>query len=329
MDYKDAGVDIEAADSLVDWLKSQSSDEPHRNLKVSGIGGFASLFRVPIDQYKKPLLVSCTDGVGTKLKLAFDCKSYIGIGQDLVAMCVNDLVTLGAQPLFFLDYFSTGRLNLDQAKEFLSGVKAACLESDCLLIGGETAEMPGFYPSGEFDCAGFSVGIVEEAEAWGAHLVQSEDCVVGVSSSGFHSNGYSLLRKLFEKDMKDYSQELMTPTRLYPKLVNSVKKIGIHSSAHITGGGIENLGRVIPDGMGVDLKNWDFPEIYKEVEKRSGLTKLELMKTFNCGIGFAFILPQNKVSLLKEEITKHGYRAIDLGKIQESQKKIIYPSEVN
>ena len=203
MDYKQAGVDVAAGDALVDWLKSTNPKKfPHQDKIVSGIGGFAALFRADFSKMKEPCLVSCTDGVGTKVKLAAEFGRYREVAQDLVAMCVNDMVCCGAQPLFFLDYYATGKLQLDAAKDFLSGVRDACHESDCALIGGETAEMPGVYHEKDFDCAGFAVGVVDKPEALGPHRVKVGDRLLGLASSGFHSNGYSLLRKVFAEDLK-------------------------------------------------------------------------------------------------------------------------------
>lgn len=301
MDYKSAGVDIDAAEELVGWLRSQPEDAMHKDLKVEGIGGFASLFRIPKD-VSNPCMVSCTDGVGTKLKIAFEFKKYRSVGQDLVAMCVNDLVTLGARPLFFLDYFSTGQLDLNITKEFLSGVIEACKESECSLVGGETAEMPGFYPKGEFDCAGFSVGVVDEKKVWTKNRVKAGDKVFAVKSSGFHSNGYSLLRKVFENSMSEYSETLAIPTRLYVKPVLKLiqNQTEIHSAAHITGGGMENVARVIPDGLSWEVPQFEMPPIYQEIKKRTGISNRELLRTFNCGVGFVLIAPKESRSSILE-----------------------------
>ncbi|RYZ64506.1 MAG: phosphoribosylformylglycinamidine cyclo-ligase, partial [Proteobacteria bacterium] len=226
IDYKASGVDVEAGDELVEWLKESGSKtrSPHADRLVSGIGGFAAMFRIGFPEMKKPCLVSSTDGVGTKIKLAAQFKMYEGVGQDLVAMCINDLVCCGAQPLFFLDYYATGKLELEAAKSFLTGVRNACHASGAALIGGETAEMPGVYHGDDFDAAGFSVGIVDEEKALGRHRVSVGDHVIGVSSSGFHSNGYSLLRKVFEGDLEEWREILMTPTHLYASLVLELAK---------------------------------------------------------------------------------------------------------
>ena len=278
MDYKSAGVDIDAGEALVDWLKSQAPENPpHKNRLVSGIGGFSALFRAGFPQMESPCLVSATDGVGTKLKVATYFEDYSTIGQDLVAMCVNDLICCGAQPLFFLDYYACGKLDLDQAKSFLKGLQNACVESDCSLIGGETAEMPGVYKPGDFDCAGFSVGVVDEKKTLGSHKVKSGDVLIGVASSGFHSNGFSLIRKIFENDFDSFKSQLLKPTELYVKLGLQVRE-QVNAMAHITGGGMDNILRVIPDFTAVQLEHWDVPEIFKEAQKRA---KLETEKTPN------------------------------------------------
>ncbi|MCB0394317.1 MAG: phosphoribosylformylglycinamidine cyclo-ligase [Bdellovibrionales bacterium] len=315
MDYKSAGVNIDTAEELVSWLQENQDDATHKELRVEGIGGFASLFRLPSGM-KNPCIVSCTDGVGTKLKLAFEFKDYESVGVDLVAMCVNDMATVGAQPLFFLDYFSIGKLELDIAKPFLAGVMKACRESHCLLIGGETAEMPGFYPKGEFDCAGFAVGVVDGSEAWGKNRVKEGDRLYGIRSSGFHSNGYSLIRKIFEKDIGEHIDVLKRPTRLYVKPVLDLLKdrVEIHAAAHITGGGFDNVGRVIPKGLGWKVPKFEFPEIYREVKSRTGLDDRKILKTFNCGFGFILIAPEDS----RQSIEKAFGEIHDFGLIAKS-----------
>jgi len=322
LSYKDAGVDVEAGDQLVDWLAEEASaqqaskSQPHQARIVSGIGGFASLFRIDFPEMKKPCIVTCTDGVGTKVKLASQFQRYKGVGQDLVAMCVNDLICTGGSPLIFLDYYATGELKLAGAKEFLSGVREACHESNCALVGGETAEMPGVYHQGDFDCAGFAVGIVDQDQAWGPHRVQAGDQIVGVSSSGFHSNGYSLLRKVFEKDLDAWADQLLIPTALYVKLTEEVKtKVSVHAAAHITGGGIENIPRVLPSHLKATLKEWEIPTPFLEVQKRTGLSRDELLKTLNSGLGFCFVVSPQDVDLVKQCIQKHGFKAMDVGEV--------------
>jgi phosphoribosylformylglycinamidine cyclo-ligase len=318
LDYKSAGVDVEAGDALVDWLKESRTPMPHAERLVSGIGGFAALFRIGFPEMKKPCLVSSTDGVGTKIKLAAQFKMYDGVGQDLVAMCVNDLVCVGAQPLFFLDYYATGRLELEAAKEFLGGVRRACIESGAALIGGETAEMPGVYHGNDFDAAGFSVGIVDEDAALGAHRVSIGDRVIGVSSSGFHSNGFSLLRRVFEDEIANEDLEtvkrLMTPTHLYSNLVLELFRAGsLNACANITGGGMENIPRVLPKGVVLPLLDWAWPEDFGTVQDRAGLSRIEMLRTLNCGIGLAFVVSPSQVNAVEAAILRHGYRAIPLG----------------
>jgi phosphoribosylformylglycinamidine cyclo-ligase len=316
--YKKSGVDVDAGDALVDWLALEENKKPlpHADQIVSGIGGFASLFRASFSQYKKPCLVTCTDGVGTKVKLASQFRRYDGIGQDLVAMCVNDLICTGGDPLLFLDYYATGKLDLDDAKAFLKSVREACRQSDCALVGGETAEMPGVYAQNDFDCAGFAVGVVDEEKAWGPRWVQDGDQVLGISSSGFHSNGYSLLRKVFEKDLSDWVEVLLKPTALYVKLIQELKtQIEIHAAAHITGGGIENVNRVLPAQLSWKMKTWAWPSLFHEVQKRTGLSTEEMQKTLNCGIGFVLILPASQIALASQVIQKQGYQVYDLGSL--------------
>ncbi|MGE0634482.1 MAG: phosphoribosylformylglycinamidine cyclo-ligase, partial [Pseudobdellovibrionaceae bacterium] len=289
IDYRKSGVDQERGDALVEWLKSSGPKTfPHQKQIVSGIGGFAALFRAPFQGMKSPCIVSSTDGVGTKVKLATHFQKFDTVGQDLVGMCVTDLICCGATPLFFLDYYATGKLNLPEAKSFLGGLRDACHISGCALIGGETAEMPGVYQNGDFDCAGFAIGVVDEPEALGPHLVQEGDCVIGVSSSGFHSNGYSLLRRIFADDMDKWRDLLLTPTALYAPLMKALLedpsvKPNVRAAAHITGGGIENVPRILPENTAWKMKLWKLPDPFVEAQKRAGLTEDSLYETFNCG----------------------------------------------
>jgi phosphoribosylformylglycinamidine cyclo-ligase len=313
-DYRSSGVDVEAGDALVDWLQNQNQTQIHQNRIVSGIGGFASLFRADFPEMKKPCLVTCTDGVGTKVKLASQFNEYAGVAQDCVAMCVNDLICTGGRPLLFLDYYATGKLNLSAAQDFLSGVKAACAESLCALVGGETAEMPGVYAEKDFDCAGFAVGIVDEDNALGAHRVRSGDRLLGVSSSGFHSNGYSLLRKIFADDLAEWKDVLLKPTALYVKLMAELQKTcELHAAAHITGGGIENIPRVLPPHLTWKPKYWTFPAIFQEVQKRTQMSDDEMRKTLNCGIGFVLVLPEKFYAAAAAIVMQQGFTTYDLG----------------
>lgn len=318
MDYKKAGVDIEAGDQLVSWLKSnQPKKWPHQERLVSGIGGFSALFRADFKDMEKPCLVSATDGVGTKLKVAHQFESYESVAQDLVAMCLNDMICCGAQPLFFLDYFATGKLQLDQAKSFLNGVQEACIEGDCALIGGETAEMPGMYTNGEFDCAGFSVGVVDEVKTLGAHLVQEGDLLIGVSSNGFHSNGFSLLRKVFESDLENWKDELLKPTALYIKLAKTLFQYdSLHAMAHITGGGMDNILRVLPKGSQVHLSFWDIPSAFVEVKRRAKMSWRSLLQTLNCGIGLVLVVSPKDRDLYLKIISDFGFEGSVISKVK-------------
>ena len=318
LNYKAAGVDVDAGDALVDWLKDTSPKSfPHQDKLVSGIGGFAAVFRLQFPEMKKPCLVSSTDGVGTKIKLAAQFKKYDTVGQDLVAMCVNDLVCAGAQPLFFLDYYASGKLELEAAKEFLGGVRRACHESGCALIGGETAEMPGVYHGNDFDAAGFSVGIVDEEKILGSHLVSVGDRVIGVSSSGFHSNGFSLLRKVFENDLDSWRETLMRPTHLYSKLALDLAGRGlVRAIANITGGGMENIPRILPKGTVLPLLDWSWPEPFCVVQDRTGMSRLEMLKTLNCGIGLALVVKPEHVNQVEDLIARHEYKSYPLGTLE-------------
>lgn len=322
--YRDAGVDVEAGDELVDWLVESSPSgsgavqSPRADQIVSGIGGFAAVFRAQFSHMKKPCLVAATDGIGTKILLAAQTQRYREVAQDLVAMCVNDLVCSGAEPLFFLDYYATSKLDPQAAKEFLSGVRDACHSVGCALIGGETAEMPGVYKPGDFDAAGFSVGVVDEEKMLGPKRVAVGDQVIGVSSSGFHSNGFSLLRRVFEKDLDQWVDQLLTPTALYVNLVLELlrsNKVGVKAVAHITGGGMENIPRVLPLGTEVKLVDWAWPDAFIEVQDRASLSREEMLKTLNCGVGLAIVCAAQDVRDVEATIAKHGFRSIPLGRV--------------
>lgn len=327
INYKSSGVDVEAGDSLVDWLKESSpKTSPHADRLISGIGGFAAIFRAGFPEMKKPCLVSSTDGVGTKIKLASQFESYEGVGQDLVAMCVNDLVCCGAKPLFFLDYYATGKLELNAAQSFLKGVRSACHESECALIGGETAEMPGLYHGNDFDAAGFSVGIVDEDKILGAHRVRAGFKVIGIESSGFHSNGFSLLRKVFEHDLEKWRETLMRPTHLYARVAMELNDQALVGAiANITGGGMENIPRVMPKGTVLPLIDWAWPEEFIEVQDRSGLSRVEMLKTLNCGIGLVLIVEPANVAQVEAIIAKHKYKSIALGTLADAKDKNAEP----
>lgn len=324
IDYKSSGVNVEIGDEVVDWLKEEENSRPSifKNNMIEGIGGFASLFRWDFSKMKKPCLVTCTDGVGTKVKIASYFNDYSKVGQDLVAMCVNDLICTGAQPLLFLDYYATGKLKIEMARAFLAGVREACEESQCALVGGETAEMPGVYQENDFDCAGFAVGVVDEDQALGSHRVKVGDCVIGISSSGFHSNGYSLLRKVFANDLDKWRDDLLRPTFLYARVAKKImEKAEVHAFAHITGGGVENIPRIIPEGYEWEMMEWEIPSLFKEVQQRTGLTDFELKRTLNCGVGFVVVLPEKEKEIVCEIIKSEGYSFFNLGTIRKKNVK--------
>ena len=310
MDYKKAGVDIEKAEGLVTWLKEAV-------FKGKPLGSdFCSYFPFFAEKYKDPVLTSSTDGVGTKAKLASYYSQWDTIGQDLVAMCVNDLICSGSKPLFFLDYYSCGQLNTHQVKEFLSGVNRACKETRCPLLGGETAELPGLYKTNDFDCAGFVLGVVERSDILGSHRVKPGDAILALKSSGFHSNGYSLLRKLYSspEDLSEQKSALMEPTRLYTFLVPHLKTLkGLKAIAHITGGGLNNISRIIPEGLTTRLQPWTVPSCFLEVKQRGKLSWESLLTTFNCGLGLILVLSEKQDFLDKNLISKD--HIIDLGRV--------------
>ncbi len=314
MDYNKSGVDTKRAHQLVSWIKEQSQGH-HRSRIIDGVGGYASLFQIQFPNMKEPCLASSTDGVGTKLKLALQYSSLQSLGQDLVAMCVNDLLCVGAQPLFFLDYYACGQLNSDHAKDFLTGIKKACDESLCALTGGETAQMPGVYQNDDFDCAGFAVGIVDRQDIIGAHRVQKGDRLLALASQGFHSNGYSLLRKIFQQDLDQWASELLRPTMLYTKVFSSVLKGKVHALAHITGDGMDNILRVVPAGSQVQLKAWKLPQPFLEVKKRTGMSWIDLMKTLNCGVGLVAFVSSEQISSLKKSLKNLNVSHFEIGEV--------------
>lgn len=325
--YKQAGVDIEAGDSLVRWIQKTNNMHAHAQRITAGVGGFAALFDGRFPEMKNPQLVACTDGVGTKVKLAVELNRFAEVGQDLVAMSVNDLICSGAEPLFFLDYYATGKLELEKAQQFLSGVIKACRESGCALIGGETAEMPGVYHQGDFDCAGFAVGVVDQDKILGSHRVQPADLLVGIGSSGFHSNGFSLVRKLWKDDAKDWAEQLLAPTVLYPAVAKELKKIsGLKALAHITGGGMDNILRVLPKHLGAALKGWELPELFQEAQRRGKIPWSDLLRTFNCGIGLVAVVEPASQAEVERIVRNQNLRLIDVGVVENmKQQKWTWP----
>ncbi|WP_282151307.1 phosphoribosylformylglycinamidine cyclo-ligase [Ruegeria atlantica] len=326
--YADAGVDIDAGNALVDRIKP-AAKRTNRSGVMSGLGGFGALFDLKDAGYQDPILVGATDGVGTKLRIAIDTGVVDGVGIDLVAMCVNDLICQGAEPLFFLDYFATGKLDTDTAARIIEGIAEGCVQSGCALIGGETAEMPGMYPDGDFDLAGFSVGAMER----GAHLpagVQDGDVLLGLASNGVHSNGYSLVRKLVEISGLGWDaaspfsdgtlgEALLTPTRLYVKpALQAIRAGGVHALAHITGGGLtENLPRVLPEGLGaeIDLNAWDLPPVFRWMAETGGIVEAEMLKTFNCGIGMIVACEADRADDLAALLADAGETVARIGTV--------------
>ncbi len=327
LSYKDAGVDIEAGNALVDRIKGVVK-KTRRPEVMSGLGGFAGLCSLPT-KYKEPILVSGTDGVGTKLRLAMDLNKHDTIGIDLVAMCVNDLIVCGAEPLFFLDYYATGKLDVDVATSVVTGIGEGCQQSGCALVGGETAEMPGMYHGGDYDLAGFCVGVAEKEELIDGSKVKAGDVIVGIQSSGLHSNGYSLARKILEVSKADLSEELegktladalMAPTRIYVKpVLKLLETVDVHSICHITGGGVyENIPRVLPENTKVILDGsaWKRPAIYDWLQAKGNVDWHEMHLTFNCGLGMIVVLPEDKAQQAIDILNAEGETATLVGRIE-------------
>jgi len=323
--YRDAGVDIEAGNRLVDVIKP-SVKRTHRPGVIGGLGGFGGLFELPEGQWRQPVFVSGTDGVGTKLRLAIDLNDPDTVGIDLVAMCVNDIVVTGAEPLWFLDYFATGKLDVDHAARVIQGIAAGCLEAGAALLGGETAEMPGMYQAGDFDLAGFAVGVVDKPKLIEPSKVQVGDAIVGIGSSGPHSNGYSLIRKILERDSIDspfgdstLGKTLLTPTRIYVKtLLDVVANHDVHGMAHITGGGLtENIPRCLPTGVKAVITEsaWNAPEIFDWIKRTGNVTDDSMWLTFNCGIGMAVVVPADEASAVVSRLVAAGESASVIGQI--------------
>lgn len=325
--YADAGVSIDAGNALVDRI-GPAAARTRRPGTLSALGGFGALFDLKSAGFEDPILVSATDGVGTKLRIAIDCGIYDSVGIDLVAMCVNDLICQGAEPLFFLDYFATGRLSVDAAAQVVEGIAEGCLRSGCALIGGETAEMPGMYADGDFDLAGFAVGAMERGASLPAQ-VQQGDVVLGLASDGVHSNGFSLVRRIAEQagigfsDPAPFSdttlgKALLTPTRLYVKpLLAAFKQSGIHALAHITGGGLtENLPRVLPKELGADITpGWPRPAVFDWLQDTGPVTSDEMLRTFNCGIGMCVVVAPEHADAIGATLQAEGETVHVLGKI--------------
>ena len=329
LSYKDAGVDIDAGNALVERIKGVAK-RTRRPEVMGGLGGFGALCRIPAG-YREPILVSGTDGVGTKLRLAIDLKKHDTVGIDLVAMCVNDLIVQGAEPLFFLDYYATGKLDVDTAAAVVTGIGAGCEQSNCALVGGETAEMPGMYEGEDYDMAGFCVGVVEASEIIDGSKVAAGDALIALAPSGPHSNGFSLIRKILEVSKADVQQPLgdstlanalLAPTRIYVKpVLKLLKNCEVHALSHITGGGFwENIPRVLPENTKavIDGSSWQWPEVFNWLQKSGNVETYEMYRTFNCGVGMIIALPQAQVDAALALLKAEGENAWLIGQIEQA-----------
>jgi phosphoribosylformylglycinamidine cyclo-ligase len=328
--YRSAGVDIDAGDALVEAIKPLAKATARAGCDA-GLGGFAALFDLKAAGFRDPILLATTDGVGTKLKIAIAANRHTTIGQDLVAMCVNDLVVQGAEPLFFLDYFATGKLEVAKATEIVAGIARACKEVGCALIGGETAEMPGMYAGGDYDLAGFAVGAVERGQALDGSLVAEGDIVLGMASSGLHSNGFSLVRRVVERGGFDYAkpapfapgtslaEALLVPTRLYVNACRAAMKAGgAHAFAHITGGGlVDNIPRVLPGHLAaeIDATRWPLPPVFRWLAESATIARAEMARTFNCGVGMVAIVAPGSIAAARAAMEAAGERVAEIGRI--------------
>ena len=333
--YRDAGVDIDAGDELVERIKPLVK-RAQRPEVLAGIGGFGALVEVPIDRYKRPVLVSGTDGVGTKLRLAIDAGRHDTIGIDLVAMCANDVVVQGAEPLFFLDYYATGKLRVDVAESVIRGIVEGCTQAGAALVGGETAEMPGIYYGDDYDLAGFCVGVVEKDGIIDGRNTQDGDAIIGLASSGPHSNGYSLIRKIValagsnvdqELEGRPLIQRLLAPTRIYVKpLLELIRAVPVKGLAHITGGGLtDNIPRVLPDGFEVVLqrKAWHRDPIFDWLQQHGRMALPEMYRTFNCGIGMIAVVPRDKAAAAISLLNARGEKATLIGEVRKGTRGVV------
>ncbi|BCQ36074.1 MULTISPECIES: phosphoribosylformylglycinamidine cyclo-ligase [Erwiniaceae] len=337
LSYKDAGVDIDAGNALVDRIKGVVK-KTRRPEVMGGLGGFGALCALP-QKYREPILVSGTDGVGTKLRLAMDLKRHDTIGIDLVAMCVNDLVVQGAEPLFFLDYYATGKLDVDTAASVITGIAEGCSQSGCALVGGETAEMPGMYHGEDYDVAGFCVGVVEKSEIIDGSKVADGDVLIALGSSGPHSNGYSLVRKILEVSKTDpettqlegktLSDHLLAPTRIYVKnILSLIEQVDVHAIAHLTGGGFwENIPRVLPDNTQavLDESSWEWPAVFGWMQQAGNVSRFEMYRTFNCGVGMVIALSPADADKAVQLMTDAGEKAWKIGviKASDSEERVV------
>lgn len=333
LNYKSAGVDIDAGNELVERIKPIAAKTRTAGV-LAGLGGFGSMFELPLDRYQNPILVSGTDGVGTKLKLAIDLGIHHTVGIDLVAMCVNDIIVQGAEPLFFLDYFATGKLDVDTAASVIEGIGNGCEQAGAALVGGETAEMPGMYADGEYDLAGFCVGIVEKSKVLDGSKVKAGDKLIGIASSGPHSNGYSLIRKIIAHSHSALTDDfhgqtlgaaLLEPTRIYVKsLLTLLHKVPVHALAHITGGGLtENLPRVLPAGIHAHIKlsSWQFPDIFQWLQKQGNVSQADMLTTFNCGIGMIVCVAAEDEQAALAELSQSGETVFSIGELVAAEGK--------
>ena len=327
--YRSAGVDIDAGEDLIQKIKSDVSLTHNENV-IGDIGGFAGMYRLP-KEFKNPIMVACTDGVGTKVALAQEYGNLKGIGQDLVAMCVNDLIICGAKPLFFLDYYATSKLRVDEASIVIKSISKACIDSGCSLLGGETAEMPGHYIDNNFDLAGFSVGCVEEDKIISSENVSVGNLLIGIESSGPHSNGFSLIRKILNNydgplNLKEQMIiEALSPTLLYPKVIlNILEKYQVNSMSHITGGGLrENLPRSVPKNLSVEIdsESWQMPPIFEWLKSDGNILQHDMYRIFNCGIGLVLIVNEVDVDPIMKEISLNDLNSFIIGRVMEKNQK--------
>ena len=326
--YRDAGVDIDAGATLVQRIGDDVA-RTHRPGMLGGLGGFGGLFELPVDRYRHPVLVSGTDGVGTKLRLALDTGQHDGIGIDLVAMCVNDVIVTGAEPLFFLDYYATGRLDVDIAEQVIRGIAAGCREAGAGLIGGETAEMPDMYAEGDYDLAGFCVGVVERDALIDGQSIQPGDQLIGIASAGVHANGYSLVRRILERapgaleqtlDGRNLGEWLLAPTRIYARAIRHLIADGpVRGLCHITGGGLtDNLPRILPPGLTADINvtSWEWPALFHWLQQTGEVSTPEMRRTFNCGVGMVVVVPAGQADAAMKRLQAEGETAWHLGHVR-------------
>ncbi|MEX0430937.1 phosphoribosylformylglycinamidine cyclo-ligase [Spiribacter insolitus] len=332
--YRDAGVDIDAGADLVERIKGDVA-ATRRPGMVGALGGFGGLFELPVDRYRQPVLVAGTDGVGTKLRLALETGRHDGIGIDLVAMCVNDVIVTGAEPLFFLDYYATGRLDTEVAARVIRGIAAGCREAGAGLIGGETAEMPGMYAEGDYDLAGFCVGVVERDRVIDGGGIRSGDALIALGSSGVHANGYSLVRRILERDPQALERHLdgraldewlLAPTRIYARTVmRLLGEVTINGISHITGGGLtENLPRILPRGLAasVDTTSWQWPALFQWLQETGGVATEEMFRTFNCGIGMVLVVPAAEAEQTLDILRAAGETAWQAGEVTRARGEV-------